>query len=78
MADRTWRFAEHESATTDWNTTDKFLTNSHIIKFNVPATERAKVLKNLDQYNLNAFSLFSTEEGLMEAMAHRAFEFGQS
>jgi hypothetical protein len=31
-------------------------------KFNIPWTERLKVLKLLDDYNLNAFSLFDSEK----------------
>lgn len=38
-------------------------------KFNIPATERMKVMKLLDSYNLNAFSLFGSEESLMETIA---------
>lgn len=44
-------------------------------KFNIPATERVKVLKHLDTYNLNAFSLFESEEALMETMALRHLDF---
>jgi len=42
-------------------------------KFTLPATERPKVLKYLDEVNLNSFSLFNSEEGLMDTMAIRAF-----
>lgn len=45
-------------------------------KFNIPSTERLKVLKFLDAHNLNAFSLFGSEESLMETMALRELEFG--
>ena len=44
-------------------------------KFNIPMKERLKVLNLLDNYNLNAFSLFGSEESLMETMALRALEF---
>lgn len=40
-------------------------------KFNVPWTERLKVLGLLDGYNLNAFSLSESEESLMETLALR-------
>jgi len=46
-------------------------------KFNIPYSERAKVLKRLDQHNLNAFSLFGSEESLMETMAIRTWHFGE-
>lgn len=38
-------------------------------KFNIPISERLKVLKYLDNFNLNAFSLFGTEESLMETLS---------
>lgn len=42
-------------------------------KFTIPATEGAKVLRLLDSYNLNAFSLFGSEESIMETLAIREF-----
>ncbi len=44
-------------------------------KFVIPWNERTKVLKILDDYNLNAFSLFDSEESLMETMALRELNF---
>jgi len=38
-------------------------------KFILPWTEREKVLRALNDFNLNAFSLFQSEEALMETMA---------
>ena len=65
-----WRFAKHE---------DIFIADDQrqdvLWKFNILWAERLKVLKLLDAYNLNAFSLFGTEEGLMETIALREFEF---
>jgi hypothetical protein len=37
-------------------------------KFNIPASERLDVLRRLNDFNLNAFSLFDSEESLMETM----------
>jgi hypothetical protein len=42
-------------------------------KFTLPASERLKVLKLLDESNVNAFSLFGSEESLMETLAVREF-----
>jgi hypothetical protein len=42
-------------------------------KINIPAAERRKVLGILDEFNLNAFSLFGSEESLMETLALRNF-----
>jgi hypothetical protein len=42
-------------------------------KFTIPTPERPKVLALLDEHNLNAFSLYGSEESLMETLATRAF-----
>lgn len=47
-------------------------------KFTIPATERPKVLALLDQHNLNAFSLFGSEESLIETLATREFDYGEN
>jgi FRG domain len=44
-------------------------------KFILPASERMRVLRELDAYNLNAFSLFQTEDALLETTALREIEF---
>lgn len=44
-------------------------------KFTIPARERIKVLKSLDAYNLNAYSLFQSEESLLETISTRELEF---
>jgi hypothetical protein len=43
-------------------------------KFTLPASERLSVLKILDKYNLNSYSLFQSEEALLETMAFREIE----
>ena len=43
-------------------------------KCSLPATERLKVLKLLDRSNINAFSLFQSEESLMETIAFRELD----
>ncbi len=45
--------------------------NFELTKFVIPSIERRKVLTLLDEHNLNAFSLFGSEESLMETMAIR-------
>jgi hypothetical protein len=42
-------------------------------KFEIPASERKKVIGRLDAFNLNASSLFGSEESLMETLATRHF-----
>jgi len=44
-------------------------------KITLPTTERTKVLGLLDSYNLNAFSLFGSEDSMMEMLATREFDF---
>jgi hypothetical protein len=44
-------------------------------KFNIPKSESLKVLKQLDTYNINALSLFGSEESLMETMKLREMFF---
>lgn len=64
-----WHFAKHEDVFVNGNP------NQHVLwRFNIPWipwTERLKVLKLLDSYSLNAFSLFGSEESLMETLAFR-------
>jgi hypothetical protein len=42
-------------------------------KINIPVSERMKVLQELDEYNVNSFSLFGSEESLMGTLAAREF-----
>ncbi|MDP1657699.1 MAG: FRG domain-containing protein [Hylemonella sp.] len=63
-----WRFAPHSDVfARHEESQDK------LWKFTVPASESAKVIKRLDEYNINAFSLFQSEESLMATLAARAF-----
>lgn len=42
-------------------------------KFDIDTTERRKVLTELNEYNLNAWSLFGSEESMMETLATKEF-----
>lgn len=68
--DGEWRYASHE---------DVFARNDPnqdvLWKFNIPYSDRLKVLKQLDHYNINALSLFGSKESLMETMALREIHF---
>jgi FRG domain len=44
-----------------------------LVKFDLPATERAKVLATLEARGIDAFSLFGSVDSLMERMATRYF-----
>jgi len=65
-----WYFERHERVFQRGEEHQDFLW-----KFSIPWTERLHVLRLLDEYNLNAFSLFESQESLMETLAVRALEF---
>jgi hypothetical protein len=46
-------------------------------KITIPASERSKVLHELGEYNLNSFSLFGSEESLMDTLAAKEFSVPQ-
>jgi hypothetical protein len=67
-ADSRWHFVPHSSvfdSNLDGDTQDV------LTKFILSAGERPKVLKELNDYNLNAFTLFGSTEGLMESLSNR-------
>jgi hypothetical protein len=69
--DNEWRFSEHDDVLRGNETSQQ---NFDLWKFNISSSERLKVLRLLE-YNLNAFSLFGSEESLMETMALRKLSF---
>ncbi len=62
-----WYFEEHDTVFRRHNDHQDLLW-----KFSLPSSERVKVMGLLDTYNLNAFSLFGSEESLMRMLAERA------
>ena len=46
----------------------------HLWKFNLPSSERRKVLAHLSEHNLNAHSLFGSEESFLETLADRELD----
>ena len=74
-----WRFVAHETFF-DRPTSPGLSSLQDVLwKFNIPSTERLKVLRLLnDDYNINAFSLFGSEESLMETMALRELDLRPS
>lgn len=62
--DSGWHFHQHDPVF--FNRKQDFL-----FKYDIPSSERIEVLRRLDEYNLNAFSLFDTEETLLETMWFR-------
>lgn len=70
-----WKFCKHESVLDRNDSRDPESAIQDLSwKFTLPASERIKVIEILDKYNLNAFSLFQSEEALLETMAFREIE----
>ena len=67
-----WRFASHERVLELPEEGQDLL-----YKITVPSCERRTVLKSLDRYNLNDFSLFGSEEALMNTLAFREIDLKQ-
>ena len=57
-----WRFYPHDEVFWSRGKQD------YVWKFDIPSTQRIAVLKALDRYNLNAFSLLDSQETLLETM----------
>jgi hypothetical protein len=66
--ERMWLLATHEEA---GKIEDRETLQDSIWKFNIPASEAGKVIAYLDRFNLNSYSLFGTEESLLELLAFR-------
>lgn len=73
LFDALTRFGDHEEVVykSDPNLYGgrKMLRQYRLWKFLLPWAERARALKTCADFNLNAFSLFQSEEALMESMA---------
>lgn len=63
-----WRFRTHESV---FNTRPE---QDAVWKCDIPSTERGLVLKMLNDHNLNAYSIFNSEESLLETLWFREYE----
>jgi hypothetical protein len=61
-----WVFDSHEKVFKDARSGQDLLW-----RFDLPSSEREKVLQLLNDYNLNAYSLFDSEESLLETMWYR-------
>jgi hypothetical protein len=67
-----WRFGSYDTAFKASEIIEGEPWNYQLTKITIPSSERVKVLRLLDQYNLNSFSLFGSEESLMETVAMRS------
>jgi hypothetical protein len=68
--DKIWRFSYHEEVASQNNQDQDILW-----KITIPANERLAALISLDEHNINEFSLFETEDGLLRTMGMRRFDF---
>jgi hypothetical protein len=68
--DAQWRFDSHEKVFENRRPNQD---QDLVWKFDIPSSERDKVLGILSDYNLNAFSLFGSEETLLETMWYREY-----
>lgn len=74
-SDNEWEFSSHELAIrNEDHIEEEHPFNFAIHRFDLPASERLKVLALLDGYNLNAYSLFGSEESLMDTLSMREFQ----
>jgi FRG domain len=72
-AEKAWRFTPQESVLArEDGSIAQF--NHRLWKFRLPSSQRGTVLAFLDSVNLNAYSLFGSEESLMETLAVREFD----
>lgn len=62
-------YASHESAFSS-----KSSKQGELKKYTLPVSERRKALKQLDRMNITSFSLFGSEESLMETLAYQEME----
>jgi hypothetical protein len=63
-----WRFHSHQDVFDHSHPNQ-----DHLWEFDLPSSERDKILRVLNDYNLNAFSLFGSEESLLETMWFREY-----
>ncbi len=61
-------YCSHEVVVEDQNLIKDVLQQDLLLKIIVPASERRKALRELESYNINAYSLFPSEESLMETV----------
>lgn len=73
-----FEFSPHDAAITCCDEVTKDRLKSYlwketdlVWKFNLPVSEKWKVLKYLDEHNLNGFSLLGSEDELMRTLAMR-------
>lgn len=69
FAEATWSYAPYGEVFSAGSETQ-----GRLWKYTLPSAEMPTVLKRLDAYNLNSFSLFQTEEALLQTIAFREID----
>ena len=64
--DGDWHFASHSDVFAK-----KEQQQDRLWKFTIPATQAPAVMKRLSEYNINAYSLFQSEESLLKTLANQ-------
>jgi hypothetical protein len=67
--------SEGELVFADYEGIPPYENQNIMVKYNIPGSERKKVLKKLDSMNITAYSLFGSEPSLMETLALREIVF---
>lgn len=76
-SDQGWYFEPHQRVFENTQVSQISQQDS-LWKFNLPSTLRETVLRTLNDYNLNAFSLFGSDESLLETMWFKEHVLRQS
>lgn len=72
--DRAWQFDSHESVFNGMARPTQE-TQDLLWRFDIPSDERTSILKRLNEFNLNAYSLFDSEEALFESLWNYEYLF---
>ena len=64
-------YSSHETTAFADNSSDQ----GPVTKYTLPVSDREKVLKQLQRMNVTAFSLFGSEESLMETLAYQGTRY---
>lgn len=65
-----WVYGDHEQVL---NSTSQ--PGLHLQKYILPAAERSTALRYLDMFNLNAYTLFGSEDSLVESVSRRVLGY---
>jgi hypothetical protein len=68
-ANNDWTFLPHQSGLAG------AVGDGALVKISIPVTERTTALKQLELMNINAFSLFGSEDSLIRTVARRELLF---